>query len=105
MTTRLNIFLSFWKIDVLFLLFCYRYKEVAVLCRYVTTMLGLLRNYIQSWTLIITQMRNAAKKCFSVNMRKVLIFGLLVRTGTINNFFVSGIGTRFLLTVLLDSSE
>ena len=38
------------------------------------------------FTLIITQMRNVAKKCFSANLPKVLIFGLLVRTGTINDF-------------------
>ena len=40
----------------------------------------------QSWTLISTHMRNVAKKCFSVNVPKVLIFGPLVRTGTLNGF-------------------
>ena len=40
----------------------------------------------QSWTLIFAQMRNVAKKRFSANVPKVLIFGLLVRTGTINDF-------------------
>ena len=34
--------------------------------------------HLQSWTLIITQMRNVAKKCFYADVPKVLIFGLLV---------------------------
>ena len=41
---------------------------------------------VQSWTLIFAQMRNVAKKCFSANVPKVFIFGLPVRTGTINDF-------------------
>ena len=41
---------------------------------------------LQSWTLIFAQMRNVTKKCFSANVPKVLIFGLPVRTGTINDF-------------------
>ena len=41
---------------------------------------------VQSWTLISRHMRNVAEKCFSANVLKVLIFGLLVRTGTINDF-------------------
>ena len=41
---------------------------------------------LQSWTLIFAQIRNVAKKCFSANVPKVLIFGLLVRTGIINDF-------------------
>ena len=40
---------------------------------------------IQSWTLS-AHMRNVAKKHFSTNVPKVLIFGLLVRTGTMNDF-------------------
>ena len=31
-------------------------------------------------------MRNIAKKCFSVNVPKVLIFGMLVCIGKINDF-------------------
>ena len=31
-------------------------------------------------------MRNVAEKYFTVNVPKVLIFGLLVRTGTTNDF-------------------
>ena len=41
---------------------------------------------LQSWRLIFAQMRNVAKKCFSANVPKVFIFGLPVRTGTINDF-------------------
>ena len=41
---------------------------------------------LQSWTLIIAKMRNLAKKYFSANVPKVLIFGMLVRTGTISDF-------------------
>ena len=41
---------------------------------------------LQSWTLIIAQMRNVAKTCFSANVPKVPIFDLLVRTGKINDF-------------------
>ena len=45
------------------------------------------RNEIKSWTLISRHMRNVAeKKCFSANVPKVLIFGLLVWTATINDF-------------------
>ena len=40
----------------------------------------------QSWTLISRHFRNVAEKCFSENAPKVLIFGLVVRTGTINDF-------------------
>ena len=40
----------------------------------------------QSWTLISRLFRNVAEKCFSANVPKVLIFGLLIRTGTINDF-------------------
>ena len=43
-------------------------------------------NNIQSWTLISRHFRNVAENCFSANVPKVLIFGLLVRTGTINDF-------------------
>ena len=48
--------------------------------------LSLLCGQLQSWTLMFAQMRNMAKKSFSANVPKVLIFGLLVRTGTINDF-------------------
>ena len=41
---------------------------------------------VKSWTLISRNFRNVAEKCFSANVPKVLIFGLLVRTGTINDF-------------------
>ena len=41
---------------------------------------------LQPWTLISTHVPNVAKKCFSANVPKVLIFVLLVRTGTINEF-------------------
>ena len=41
---------------------------------------------LQSWTLISRHLRNVAEKCFSADVPKVLIFGLLVRTGTINDF-------------------
>ena len=41
---------------------------------------------VNSWTLISRHFRNVAEKCFSANVPKVLIFGLLVRTGTINDF-------------------
>ena len=41
---------------------------------------------LQSWILISTHSRNVAKKCFSANVPKLLIFGLLVRIGTINDF-------------------
>ena len=41
---------------------------------------------LQSWTLISRHFRNVAENCFSANVPKVLIFGLLVRTGTINDF-------------------
>ena len=41
---------------------------------------------LQSWTLISRLFRNVAEKCFSANVPKVLIFGLLIRTGTINDF-------------------
>ena len=41
---------------------------------------------VQSWTLISRHFRNVAEKCFSANVPKVVIFGLLVRTGTINDF-------------------
>ena len=41
---------------------------------------------VQSWTLISRRFRNVAEKCFSANVPKVLIFGLLIRTGTINDF-------------------
>ena len=37
---------------------------------------------LQFWTLISTHIRNMAKKYFSAKVPKVLIFGLLVRTGT-----------------------
>ena len=40
---------------------------------------------VQSWTLISRHFRNMAEKCFSADVPKVLIFGL-VRTGTINDF-------------------
>ena len=42
--------------------------------------------YLQSWTLISRHMGNVAEKCVSAKVRKVLIFGFLVRTGTINDF-------------------
>ena len=45
-----------------------------------------LTTILQSWSLISRHMRNVAEKCFSANVPKVLIFGLLVRTGTINDF-------------------
>ena len=41
---------------------------------------------LQSWTLISRQMRNVAENCFSAKVPKVLIFCLLVRTETINDF-------------------
>ena len=41
---------------------------------------------LQSWTLISRLFRNVAEKCYSANVPKVLIFGLLIRTGTINDF-------------------
>ena len=44
------------------------------------------KNKLQSWTLISRLFRNVAEKCFSANVPKVLIFGLLIRTGTINDF-------------------
>ena len=46
-------------------------------------------NLLQSWTLISRHMRNVAEKCFTVNVLKVLFFGLLLRTGTINDFLHS----------------
>ena len=45
-------------------------------------------------------MRNVVKM-----VPKALIFGLIVRTGTINYFFVLGLGTRFLLALLLVSNQ
>ena len=42
--------------------------------------------HLQSWKLINRHMRNVAEKCFSANLPKVLIFLLLLRTGTINDF-------------------
>ena len=39
----------------------------------------------KSWTLISRHMRNFPEKCFSANVPKVLIFGLLVQ-GTNNDF-------------------
>ena len=41
---------------------------------------------LQSWTLNSRQVRNVAEKWFSADVPKVLIFGLLVRKGTINDF-------------------
>ena len=43
------------------------------------------RGELQSWTLIFAQMRNVAKKCFSANVPKVLIFGLLQPWTKIND--------------------
>ena len=45
------------------------------------------------------------QKVFSANVPKVLIFGLLVQTGTINDFFILGLGIRFILALLLVSSQ
>ena len=42
---------------------------------------------LQSWTLISRHMRNVTEKCFSANVPKVLILGLVVPTGTMNDFF------------------
>ena len=44
------------------------------------------KNVVQSWTLISRLFRNVAEKCFSANVPKVLIFGLLIRTESINDF-------------------
>ena len=41
---------------------------------------------MQKGTLISRLFRNVAEKCFSAKVPKVLIFGLLIRTGTINDF-------------------
>ena len=41
---------------------------------------------VQSWALISRHFRNVAENCFSANVPKVLNIGLLVRTGTINDF-------------------
>ena len=60
---------------------------------------------LQSWTLISTHMRNFAKKCFSANIPKVLIFGLLSSDRDNKWFFVLGLGTRFLFVLLLVSSQ
>ena len=41
---------------------------------------------VKSWTLFSRHMRNVVEKCFSANVPKVLIFVLLLRTETINDF-------------------
>ena len=47
---------------------------------------GALNLLVQFWTLISRHIRNVSEKFFSANVPKVIIFGLLVRTGTINDF-------------------
>ena len=50
---------------------------------------GIIKKHLtslQPWTLIRGHKRNMAKKCFSANVSKVLIFGLLFRSGAINDF-------------------
>ena len=65
----------------------FQHNEVVIYQRAKTPYILLLfRCNQQSWTLISTHIRNVAKQCFSANVPTVLIFGLLVRTGTINDF-------------------
>ena len=60
---------------------------------------------LQSWTLIIMHMRNVVNNCFSANLPTHCYFRS-ASSGRDNKwFFVSGLGTRFLLALLLVSSE
>ena len=50
-------------------------------------------------------MRNIGKKCFCANVPKVLIFGMVARTVTINGFSYKYWVLDFHLTLLLRASQ